>query len=95
MPFSLAQIDPNKEALIDAGFTEIKVEVLPRTKPIPDVAAFARGAIFGNPLAEQIRERGMDPEKAHEALTAEFRREFGAKQANMPLQAIFFSARKP
>lgn len=95
VPFSLAEIDPNKEALIDSGFTEVRIEVLSRTKQIPDVAAFARGAIFGNPLAEQIRERGIDPEKVHEALTQEFRREFGAEQTKMPLQAIFFSARKP
>lgn len=95
VPFSCSAIDPIKEALLEAGFSDIGVAVLGRTKTIPDVAKFARAAVFGNPLIDQIRARGgVDPEDVVGALTEEFRRAFGADPGKMPLQAIFFSATK-
>jgi SAM-dependent methyltransferase len=49
------QIDPIKESLIAAGFTDINVAVVRLEKEIPDAARFARGLIHGNPLIDQIR----------------------------------------
>ena len=65
------------------------------SKEIPDVAAFARAAVYGNPLADQIQARGGDAEQVVEALVQDYRREFGADPGRMPLQAIVFSAQKP
>ena len=57
------------------------------------VAGFARAAVHGNPLIDQVRARGgVDPEHIVEALTQEFRREFGDGPGRMPIQAIVFSA---
>jgi ubiquinone/menaquinone biosynthesis C-methylase UbiE len=96
VPFSCAEIDPVKEMLIDAGFADIEISVLGRQKEIPDVAHFARGVVYGNPLIEQIRSRGgVTPEAVHETIVAELRAAFGDKPGRMPLQAIVFSARKP
>ncbi len=96
VPFSCHQIDPIKEMLLEAGFTGITASVVNVAKEIPDIAAFARGAVFGNPLFDQIRERGgVEPEAVVDALLQEFQREFGRDPAHMPLQAIVFSARKP
>lgn len=93
MPFSYYQIDPIKESLIEAGFTGIDAAVVGLDKEIPDVANFARAAIHGNPLIDQIRARGgVEPELVVEALGREFRREFGADPGHMPLQAVLFSA---
>src|SRR5262249_59492188 len=50
VPFSYYQIDPIKESLIDAGFTDISVAVIRLEKEIPDAARFARGLVHGNPL---------------------------------------------
>ena len=62
-------------------------------KELPDVAQFARAAVYGNPLIDQIRARGgVDPERIVEALAQEFRREFGSNPGRMPIQAIVFSA---
>jgi SAM-dependent methyltransferase len=95
VPFSCAQIDPIKESLIDAGFSDITVSVLRLEKEIPDTEAFARGLVYGNPLAEQIRSRqGVEPEQVFDAILQELRRAFGDKPGRMPLQAIVFSARK-
>jgi len=76
------------------GFTGLKVEVLSREQQIPDVAAFARGFVYGNPLADQVRARGGDPERVVAALTEIYRREFGPDPGRMLLQAILFEAKR-
>jgi ubiquinone/menaquinone biosynthesis C-methylase UbiE len=96
VPFSCSQIDPIKELLIEAGFTAINAAVVSLDKEIPDTAKFARAAVYGNPLIDQIRTRGgVEPERVVEALLQEYRREFGDHPGRMPLQAILFSATKP
>src|ERR1700730_16827640 len=95
VPFSCHQIDPIKEFLIEAGFTGINAAVVSLDKVIPDVAGFARAAVYGNPLIDQIRSRGgVEPELVVEALVQEYRREFGADPGRMPLQAVLFSGTK-
>lgn len=95
VPFSCHQIDPIKELLLDAGFGEIAMDVVRRVQPLPSAANFARAAVYGNPLIDQVRARGgVDPELIVETLTQEFRREFGDDPGRLPLQAMVFSARK-
>lgn len=93
VPFGYSQIDPIKESLIAAGFTGISATVITLQKDIPEAASFARGLVYGNPLIDQIRQRGgVDPERVVETLTAALRREFGADPGRMKLQAIVFEA---
>jgi SAM-dependent methyltransferase len=95
VPFSCHQIDPIKELLIAADFSDINVAVIRQEREIPDAAIFARAAVLGNPFIDQIEARGgVAPEQIIEALAQEFRREFGADPGRMPLQAIVFSATK-
>jgi ubiquinone/menaquinone biosynthesis C-methylase UbiE len=94
VPFGYHRIDEIKQSLIDASFSEIRIDVVRLAKEVPDAAAFARGLVFGNPLIGEIRARGgVDPERIVEALTAALRAEFGPDPGRMPLQAIIFSAR--
>ena len=96
VPFSCHQIDPLKELLLAAGFRDISVAVLGLQKTIPDAVHFARAAVYGNPLIDQIRVRGgVEPDDIVDVLVQEFRREFGADPGRLPLQAIVFSAAKP
>ena len=91
-----APIDPIKEALIDAGFAGIEIDVLPIDKPVADLALFGSGLIFGNPVVDQIRARGgPTPEALRDELLDDLRREFGEKPTVIPLQTIFYSAIKP
>ncbi len=95
VPFSCHQIDPIKELLIVAGFSDINVAVVGFQKDIPDASVFARGLIYGNPMIDQVRARGgVEPEVIVDALVQALRREFGADPGRMPLQAIVFSATK-
>jgi ubiquinone/menaquinone biosynthesis C-methylase UbiE len=95
VPFSYFRIDPIKEALIEAGFSDISAAVVKVKKEIPDARVFALGLVYGNPLIDQIRARGgVEPERVVDAIVAALHREFGADPGQMPLQAIVFSARK-
>ena len=92
VPFSYYQIDPIKESLINAGFTDINIAVVRFEKQIPDVARFARGLVHGNPLIDQIKVRGgVDPDRIVDAMAEALDQEFGSNQGRMPLQAIVFS----
>jgi SAM-dependent methyltransferase len=96
VPFSCSQIDPIKEALIETGFSDLEMAVVRRAKAVPDPAAFARGLIFGNPMADQIRARGgVGPETVMDALADALGRELAGSGGDTPLQMIVFSAVKP
>jgi SAM-dependent methyltransferase len=93
-PFGFHAIDPIKESLIDAGFTDIRVNVVALKKEILDFASFARGLIYGNPIIDEIRIRGgTHPDEIVNALTEAMHCEFAAS-GRMPLQAILFDAGK-
>jgi SAM-dependent methyltransferase len=95
VPFSCHQIDPIKESVIAAGFSDISVAVVRLEKEIADAAIFALGLVYGNPLIDQVRARGgVEPERIVDAMVQALRREFGADPGRMPLQAIVFSATK-
>ena len=93
VPVSCHEIDPIKNALISAGFSDIEISVVSLQKEVADPAGFARGLVFGNPLIEQIRARGgVDPEEVVATVLRELQREFGSGPMRMPLQTIVFSA---
>jgi ubiquinone/menaquinone biosynthesis C-methylase UbiE len=95
VPFSYHQIDPIKESLIGARFTDINIAVLRLEKEIADAALFAQGIIYGNPIIDQIRARGsVDPDRVVDAVAQALRVEFGTDPGRMTLQAIIFSASK-
>lgn len=93
VPFGYSSIDPIKEALIAAGFADLKIAVVRKEKKIADLAGLARGMVLGNPLIDQIKARGgVDPNQVVDAARERLQREFGER--SMTLQAIVFDARK-
>lgn len=94
VPFAYHRIDPVREAVSEAGFTDFRAAVLHIDKTAADPAAFARGIIFGNPVVEQIRARGGDPERVTEQIAEMLHGEFGTPP-RLPMQVIFFEARRP
>jgi SAM-dependent methyltransferase len=95
VPFSYP-FEPIKDSLIAAGFADITAAVVRLEKEIPDPTVFARGLVYGSPLIDQVHARGgVDPEDIVDALVHELRNAFGTDPGRMPLQAIFFSAKKP
>lgn len=94
-PFSCHEIDPLKEALITAGFVDIEIAVVSIRKDVPDASALARGLVFGNPMADQIRARDGNPNDMLGALTDALATEISKGGGQAQLQMIVFSARKP
>lgn len=94
VPFSY-RFEAIKDALVEAGFEKIEASVVRFNKVITDSERFARGLTYGNPLVDQIRARGVDPEKIVEKVLNGLRAEFGNDPGRMPLQALFISATKP
>jgi SAM-dependent methyltransferase len=92
VPFAYHCIDPIKEALLEAGFADLRIAVIRLEKDIPNAAAFARAIVLGNPLVEQIRARGGEPDRVVASLTEALQREFGPDPGQMSLQAIVFEA---
>ncbi len=94
VPFGYHAIDPIKEALLAAGFDDLKIAVVKKEHKLTDAAARARGMILGNPVVDQIKARGgVDADVVVGAARKALEREFATKP--IPLQAIVFEARKP
>ncbi|MGZ4107996.1 MAG: class I SAM-dependent methyltransferase [Tumebacillaceae bacterium] len=95
VPFAY-RFEPIKDSLIDADFTNISAVVVRLQKEVPDLASLARGLVYGSPIIDQVRQRGgVEAEQIVEAIVRKYRSEFGGDPANIPLQALVFSARKP
>lgn len=77
VPFSYADASVAKADLKAAGFTKVEHTPVTLTRKVKDVPAFARGAVYGNPLAEEIRNRKGDPDALVREIESRFRKTFG------------------
>lgn len=94
VPFSYADPSDVKADLAAAGLENLAHETIPLQKTVTDAAGFARGLVFGNPLIDEIRQRGgVDPDEVVAAVIGSFHERFGPAPFTMPLQATVFSAR--
>ncbi|HEV2100340.1 MAG TPA: class I SAM-dependent methyltransferase [Stellaceae bacterium] len=92
VPFAYHAIDPVKDALGDAGFTDLRIAVLSLIKEVADIGPFTRAVVYGSPMIDQIGARGGDPDVIVAALDVAFRKEFGSAPSRIPLQASVFEA---
>jgi SAM-dependent methyltransferase len=93
VPFSY--FDPTAVAadVKAGGFAEVECEALSIEKAVTDWSAFARGLVFGNPLIDEIRQRGgVDPNDVARAAENHLRNRFGDQPSHMPLRATIYVA---
>lgn len=96
VPFSYHDPGLVKGDLAAAGWVDLEHETIAVQKTVADVSGFARGIVYGNPLIDEIRQRGgVDPDDVMAAIIAEFRNRFGPAPMIMPLQATVFGGRVP
>lgn len=81
--------------LADAGFDSVTIEDVPLDKTVTDWALFARGLVLGNPIAEEVFARGVDPADVIVKVEAALSTRFGAAPSRMPLLATVIHARAP
>jgi ubiquinone/menaquinone biosynthesis C-methylase UbiE len=94
VPFSYHRLDPIKDSLEAVGFIDLRFDIITVERQIADAARFAHGLIHGNPIVDEIRKRGGDPDRVVDALAAALRQQFGANPTLMTLQAIVIEATK-
>jgi len=92
IPFSYHDADEIARDIMAAGFVEVSVERVAMTSAIPDPGLFARGIVFGNPLAEEIEKRGGDSHAVCAAIERAITEKLGRE---MPLLALVAQGRKP
>ena len=90
VPFSYADMLIAMSDLKEAGFDRITTEPVELEQEI-DYPSFCRGLIYGNPLYEEITERGGDPEEVLHAVDTALKLQFG-KPGKMPLRAWYITA---
>ncbi|WP_427969627.1 class I SAM-dependent methyltransferase [Altererythrobacter sp.] len=92
VPFSYSDVEAIEADLRSAGFKEWNVEFLPHQRVLDDIDLFAHGIVHGNPLFNELKERGVDPEAVGKRIAQSLDERLGE---SMPLQAIFITARNP
>lgn len=92
-PFSYADAARVRADLHAGGFNKIDHVSVRFNKRVPDVAAFAKGLVMGNPIIADLLAANIDPRRVEAWIAAELRRRFGDDPLYMPLEAIIFTAR--
>lgn len=94
VPFSYSDRDAVAADMAAGGLRDIEFETLAFDRDVESWAQFARGLVFGNPLIEEIQNRGTaDPEEVMQAVLSALRGRWGDEPATMPLEATIYSAR--
>lgn len=91
VPFHYHDAGDIRRAVLEAGFDRVSIDLVRSESEIPSPRDFARGLVFGNPIVEEIVDRGGDPEIVCEAITEAIENQLGA---SMPLSALVIEARK-
>ena len=91
VPFGYASIDAIKASLQANGFGELRADVVRLSGPLEDFNFFADGLVFGSPVVDQLRARGVDPEKLKSEVVKSLQNELGAVKST-PLQFVLFEA---
>jgi len=95
IPFSYPDPDVVKADLRAAGLADVGHETIAIDKTVADVAGFARGLVFGNPLIAEIESRGgVEPDAVVAAVIEAFQDRFGPEPITMPLEATVFTGRR-
>ena len=96
VPFSLHDVAVVRGLLTSAGFVDVRDERVQASGVSDSTADAARGLIEGNPIYQAIMERRPAALAEIEgAVAAKLAAALGDRPLRCPLQAIFFSGRRP
>jgi SAM-dependent methyltransferase len=96
VPFHYSDPADVRADLAAAGWDDVEHEMIPLKKTITDPEAFANALVYGNPLIDEIRQRGgVDPDEVVDAMLDALLSTFGPTPLVMPLLATTFQCRVP
>ena len=74
------------------GLKDLTCETISINKDVADWALFAHGLVYGNPLIDEINNRGgVEAEAVEQAILSALRERFGREPSSMPLLAAVYS----
>ena len=91
-PFSMHDPHEHERLATEAGLRGIRVETVAKTGEAESAASLATGFVRGNPLWNQLSERGVDAPAFEARVTAELARRFGDRPCKTPLSAHVLTA---
>ncbi|WP_170571509.1 class I SAM-dependent methyltransferase [Ruegeria atlantica] len=94
VPFHYGDPEVVRADLVAAGWKDIRHETIKLTKPIVNVEKFATALVYGNPLIDEIRERGaVEPDAVVAEILSALHKRFEISDYKMPLSATVFDCR--
>ena len=94
VPFHYGNPEEVQADLESGGWSEVEHETIQLNKTIANPEAFAAALVYGNPLIDEIRERGgVDPREVVSEMQSALRATFGSSGMTMPLSATTFDCR--
>lgn len=96
VPFHYWDPEVVRADLVAGGWSEVEHETIQLNKTIANPEAFAAALVYGNPLIDEIRERGgVDPKEVVLEMQSALKATFGSSGMTMPLSATTFDCRMP
>ena len=92
VPFSMPDPAALETLATDAGLRGVRVDTVAATGEAESAAHFATGLVRGNPLWNQLSERGVDAPAFEARVTEELARRFGSAPCRSPLSAHVLTA---
>jgi ubiquinone/menaquinone biosynthesis C-methylase UbiE len=91
-PFSMSDPQALKSLALEARFAEAKVDTVPKTGVAESAADLAVGFVRGNPLWNQLVERGLAPDAFQGQVAMALASEFGDSPCKSPMAAHVLTA---
>jgi SAM-dependent methyltransferase len=95
VPFFYHDPDVVCADLASAGLQNVEHQELSRQRTVTDLAGFARGLVYGNPVVDEIITRGADPDDAVSLVLHGLVDRLGPEPATMPLKIHVFTCKIP
>ncbi|MEH6833878.1 MULTISPECIES: class I SAM-dependent methyltransferase [Falsihalocynthiibacter] len=96
VPFHYGDPVQVRADLAQAGWHDVEHETIQLQKTITNLEAFATALVFGNPIIDEIRQRGeVEPTVVAEAILEAFHSAFGPSPITIPLETTTFVCRAP
>lgn len=91
-PFSMSDAHELERLATEAQFRGVRVETVDKLGESESAAHLAYGFVRGNPLWNQVSERGIDADKLEADIAAALATRFGDRPCRTPLSALVLTA---
>ncbi len=95
VPFGFSDPAALRSLVVDAGFAEPEIITVDRMAEAPSAADAAIGLVRGNPVVEEIRQRGMEPQDVVDAVEKALVKRFGDHPLRFPMRVRVVTTNAP